>query len=273
MPEDQRCPQCGHDHWRSTPRTKDGCFHICSACGHMWREPGRVTAKKVRRTPSTRFAQWTQNQALARFLQIFPNGFQDKDYLRRERNWKWEKHEFWRDAVAPTGVGALAKSSPEKATRLVEQMLQTKAPMLHPTGEIVPMRDAVHRPELTADYFAALADLMAAPSLSAKVFDAYVGALTSLPLIGSGNLAKWTIVTFIPFLAQPSRHMFLKPGRTRKITTLLGVDILYSSTLKWDTYERLLDFSDDLLDFLKPSGARDMIDVQSFIWVVTSGDE
>jgi hypothetical protein len=35
------------------------------------------------------------------------------------------------------------------------------------------------------------------------------------------------------------------------------------------TYQRLLDFSNRLLEFLAPHGAEDMIDVQSFIWVVT----
>ncbi len=67
--------------------------------------------------------------------------------------------------------------------------------------------------------------------------------------------------------------MFLKPERTKEITRRLGADILYSATPKWDTYERLLSFSNDLLAYLKPLGAQDMIDVQSFIWAVTSPDD
>ena len=67
--------------------------------------------------------------------------------------------------------------------------------------------------------------------------------------------------------------MFLKPERTKEITRRLGVDILYSATPKWDTYERMLAFSNSLLDYLKPHGAQDMIDVQSFIWAVTSSDD
>jgi hypothetical protein len=130
------------------------------------------------------------------------------------------------------------------------------------------MRDALHRPELAGPYFAGLASLLEAPSLTATVFEDYVEALTSLPLIGKGSLDKWTIVTIIPFLAQPSRHMFLKPERTKEITRRLGADIRYSPTPRWDTYERLLDFSNKMLEFLKPHGARDMIDVQSFISVI-----
>jgi hypothetical protein len=270
-----RCPECGSDKLRNTPPTKDGHHRICSDCTHMWHEPKLTAGAKARApggskgTRRTTLARWTFEEALEHFIRAYPGGFHDPNYARRERDWKWAKHELWRDTVSPGGIATLAKASPDSAANLIEKMMRTKYPMLHPQGEIVPMRDAVHRPEFTARYFSALGDLLDAPSLGSTAFDNYVGALTSLPLIGNGNLAKWTIVTFIPFLAQPSRHMFLKPGRTKEITRRLGVNILYSATPKWDTYERLLTFSNDLLEFLKPHGARDMIDVQSFIWAVT----
>jgi hypothetical protein len=231
---------------------------------------GRTARVKAARGPLV--AEWTYEQALDRFRQTFKDGFHDKEYRRRERDWKWVKHELWATTVAPDGFRALATAKPEGAAALIEKMIQLRAPLLHPQGEIVPLRDAVHRPELAAAYFSTLADLLEAPDLTANVFDTHVQALTSLPLIGQGNLAKWTIVTIIPFLVQPSRHMFLKPGRIKEITRRLGVDILYSPMPKWDTYERLLAFSNTLLEFLKPHGAQDMIDVQSFIWVVTGDD-
>ena len=186
--------------------------------------------------PAPPVAEWTYSQALERFQQAFEDGFQDEQYALRERDWKWSKHELWRDTVSPDGFRALATTSPENAATLIEKMIQTSSPMLHPQAEIVPLRDAVHRLDGTAAYFNALADLLEAPSLTSKVFDNHFQALTSLP----GNLAKWPIVTIIPYLAQPSRHMFLKPRRTREITRRLGKDILYSATPKWDTYERLL---------------------------------
>ena len=264
---------------RSTPPTSAGCYRICDACDHMWHEPTRAAAARARtiarkaapRTPHV--AEWTYEQALERFRQAFDDGFQDEQYALQERDWKWAKHELWNEAVMPGGFRELATSSPEKAAALIERMITTKAPMLHPQGEIVPLREAIHRPENTAPYFAALADLLEAPSVTPEVFGNYLHALASWPLIGSGNLAKWPIVTLIPFLVQPSRHMFLKPGRTKEITRRLGVDILYAATPTWDTYDRLLAFSNDLLEYLKPHGALDMIDVQSFIWAVTSSDD
>ncbi len=244
----------------------------------MWHEPTRAAAGRARKTARTKargplFAGWTNEQALERFRQAFEDGFQDEQYALKERNWKWAKHELWQETVSEGGFRALAATSPEKAAALIEKMVQTKAPLLYPQGEMGPLRNAVHRLEKTAGYFSTLADLLEAPSLTAEVFDNHVEALTSLSSTGPVNLAKWSILTIIPFLAQPSRHMFLKPERTKEITRSLGADILYSATPKWDTYERLLRFSDELLAYLKPLGAQDMIDVQSFIWAVTSSDD
>ena len=264
---------------RNTPPTTTGCYRICDACDHMWHEPTRAAAARARTTArkasrrDPHVEKWSYEQALERFRQAFEDGFQDEQYALHERDWKWAKHELWEETVSPDGFRAFATASPDKAATLIERMILTKAPLLHPQGEIVPLRDAVLRPDNTGRYFAALADLLEAPTLTADVFDNHLQALASWPLIGSGNLAKWPIVTIIPFLVQPARHMFLKPGRTKEITRRLGVDILYSATPSWDTYQRLLAFSTDLLEFLKPHGAVDMIDVQSFVWAVTSSDD
>jgi hypothetical protein len=96
-----------------------------------------------------------------------------------------------------------------------------------------------------------------------------IDALTSLPTKKStSRIGTWPIATVVPFLARPDRQMFVKPARTKEATRRLGVDLRYSSQLKWDTYERVLDWSDKLLDYLRPHGAVDMIDVQSFIWTI-----
>ena len=64
--------------------------------------------------------------------------------------------------------------------------------------------------------------------------------------------------------------MFLKPKPTKEAARRLGVDLLYNSGPAWVGYKRLLDWSHELLDFLRPRGAKDLIDVQSFIWTIVS---
>ena len=81
-------------------------------------------------------------------------------------------------------------------------------------------------------------------------------------------MLTWPIVTILPFLAKPETHMFLKPVQTQKIADAFTFDLLYSPRPKWATYDRLVALSNRLLDRLRPHGARDLIDVQSFMWVV-----
>ena len=45
-------------------------------------------------------------------------------------------------------------------------------------------------------------------------------------------------------------------------------DLNYQSKLNWMTYSQLIVLSEALFEKLKPLGARDYIDVQSFIWVI-----
>ena len=62
--------------------------------------------------------------------------------------------------------------------------------------------------------------------------------------------------------------MFLKPMQTQRIAAAFSFDLLYSTFPKWATYNRLLTLSNQLLERLRSLRARDLIDVQSFMWAV-----
>jgi hypothetical protein len=78
------------------------------------------------------------------------------------------------------------------------------------------------------------------------------------------------LVSVFGFIAQPKEHLFLKPQITKVAAQAYHVPFAYTSRPNWSTYENLLEFAalikEDLAD-LKP---RDMIDVQSFIFVLGS---
>jgi hypothetical protein len=65
--------------------------------------------------------------------------------------------------------------------------------------------------------------------------------------------------------------MFLKPEKTKAAADTLGFDLRYDATLNWDTYAALLRMGDLYLSLLKPRGAKDFVDVQSFIFVAGGG--
>jgi hypothetical protein len=81
---------------------------------------------------------------------------------------------------------------------------------------------------------------------------------------------SWPTATYFPFLWQPEKHMFLNPTVTRDFAERIGhpFQYEYEAEVSADTYQSLLDLASETMKALEPLGAKDMIDVQSFIWVV-----
>jgi hypothetical protein len=84
------------------------------------------------------------------------------------------------------------------------------------------------------------------------------------------DAAKWTVVTYLPFLWRPEAHMFLKPEVTKDFAARVGHRFAsdYEPRLRLDVYQSLLDLASETEQELADLDPRDRIDVQSFIWVV-----
>ena len=96
-------------------------------------------------------------------------------------------------------------------------------------------------------------------------FKAMAEAVSQLPADG-GKVNTWPIVTLLPFFADPARFIPLKPTNTEVIAARMGFNLKYDSTPNWESYDAMLRMAGQLLDRLKPLGAKDMIDVQAFMW-------
>ncbi len=97
-------------------------------------------------------------------------------------------------------------------------------------------------------------------------FKAMAEAVSQLPADG-GKVHTWPIVTLLPFLADPARFIALKPTNTELMAARMGANLKYDTTPNWETYEAVMQMARQLLDRLAPMGAKDMIDVQQFMWV------
>jgi hypothetical protein len=86
------------------------------------------------------------------------------------------------------------------------------------------------------------------------------------------RVLTWPIVTVFGFVAHPDRHIFLKPNVTRVAAREYDFDFQYASRPNWSTYASLLDFAARVLRDQRDLGPRDMIDLQSFIWVQGSDE-
>ena len=85
-------------------------------------------------------------------------------------------------------------------------------------------------------------------------------------------LLTWPLVTVFGFIAQPQTHMFLKPTVTRIAAREYGFDFHYASRPSWPTYANLLEFARVVRRDIADMRPRDMIDIQSFLWVQGSDE-
>ena len=87
---------------------------------------------------------------------------------------------------------------------------------------------------------------------------------------GKSRVLTWPVATVFGFIARPDRHLFFKPRATRKAARLYGYALAYDTQPAWSRYQDLLTFAAVLrrdLDRKPGFKARDMIDLQSFMWV------
>ena len=86
------------------------------------------------------------------------------------------------------------------------------------------------------------------------------------------RVSTWPIVTVFGFVARPDRHIYLKPRVTQAAAAAYGYDFRYRANPQWDTYASLLGFAETVRADMADLGPRDMVDLQSFIWVAGSAE-
>ena len=72
------------------------------------------------------------------------------------------------------------------------------------------------------------------------------------------------------FIAMPERQVFLKPNVTRTAAREYGIDFRYKPKPERETYESLLEFAETVRRDMGDLRPRDMIDIQSYLWVLGS---
>ncbi len=97
-------------------------------------------------------------------------------------------------------------------------------------------------------------------------FEAWVETVAALPRRQT-RVLTWPMVTVWGFLARPDQHCFLKPMVTRIAAEKYGFPFQYRSRPNWETYENLLELAATVKRNLRDLKPRDMIDIQSFLWV------
>ncbi|HZB47417.1 MAG TPA: hypothetical protein VE360_19300 [Pyrinomonadaceae bacterium] len=207
-----------------------------------------------------------------KFLRFFPGGFRDGKYVDWERGYKWETHERWEAVLNRTEYRRLLRAGEfaEVAARAVRVEQRSRHSMLF-SFEKMALRDAVKTEEGARIFAEGLYDFLHGAGGAENKFRRWCEAIESLPRRQT-RVLTWPLVTVFGFIAQPGAHVFLKPNVTRAAAREYEFDFRYRSRPSWDTYASLLGFAEAVRRDQRDLGPRDMIDVQSFIWVQGSDE-
>lgn len=205
-----------------------------------------------------------------KFLRIFPGGFEDADYLALERDYKAAAHRRWHSILDEVTFRALLRKGEyeEIARRAVAVEARTN---LIFSFEKMALRDAMKGDGGAKAFAKGLYAFLHGEDDPPARFAAWCDVVAGLPRRQT-RVSTWPIVTVFGFLAQPERHFFLKPNVTKRAAKEYGYDFHYESRPGWPAYASLLEFTRIVRADLKDLRPRDMIDIQSFLWVQGSDE-
>jgi hypothetical protein len=242
-------------------------------------------ARRSQTSPPRRVADWprTRRRSLSpqaprrearaarrKFLRAFPGGFSDETYVDWERDYKWQAHLRWREQLSETSFRRLLKSRQFAEIAKRATSIESRTNLLF-SFEKMALRDAVRTPIGAQAFATALFDLLHGADPLEVRFESWIAAVEKLPRRQT-RVLTWPLVTVFGFIAQPKAHFFFKPTVTREAARRYGVELNYASRPSWPPYRDLLAFARRVRADISDLKPRDMIDLQSFLWVQGSDE-
>ncbi|HUR77900.1 MAG TPA: hypothetical protein VMZ22_08125 [Acidimicrobiales bacterium] len=213
-----------------------------------------------------------RDNARRTFLRVFPGGFHDETYLAWERDYKSEAHRKWlRDVGTKATMRAALDAGRHRDIAAAAARIEGPRPLLF-SFEKMALRDAVVRSEEGARAFSeGLYEWLHGSGGEAARFERWADVVRGLPRRQT-RVATWPLVTVFGFIARPKVHVFLKPLTTKRAAAAYGFPLSYRSHVDWSTYGSVLELAHTVREDIAELGPRDMIDVQSFLWVLGSDE-
>jgi hypothetical protein len=209
-------------------------------------------------------------RARRKFLRVFAGGFRDETYVDWERDYKWRAHLRWQDDLSEQRLRALIADRRFEIIAKRASAIESQTNLLF-SFEKMALRDAI-RPSAGARTFAsALFELLHGSDSPDIRFERWIDALDALPRRQT-RVLTWPLATVFGFIAQPKQHFFFKPTVTREAMRRCGIHFDYSSRPSWPIYKALLDAVRTVRSEIATMRPRDMIDMQSFLWVQGSDE-
>ena len=216
-------------------------------------------------------AGWvTHDEAIACYLEKFPGGFTDPASFagKQARVARWRAaHDSWLEAFGE-GEGARlleAGDLDELVARAVK--IDRALAVVHPPADAGAVRLALSAEPQVRGFFRALLELLSVPSPARARFDKLFAAARDLPVEPA---QQWLVATLFPFIAAPARHVLVRPKITFDAASRLGSEIGEADAPTWATYDAVRALNAQLLEELARHGAKDFVDVESFLHVTAT---
>jgi hypothetical protein len=158
----------------------------------------------------------------------------------------------------------------EIAARAVRTEQRSRHSMIF-SFEKMALRDALKSPAGARAFATGLYGFLHGDGSDEARFVAWGETVAALPRKQT-RVLTWPLVTVFGFMAQPDKHIFLKPVVTKTAAQKYGFDFQYQSKPNWKTYSSLIAFAETIGRDLRDLKPRDLIDLQSFIWVQGSDE-
>ena len=205
-----------------------------------------------------------------RFLRFFPDGFLDETYLEWERDYKWEAHERWCADLRRSAFQSLLDAGEFERIARLAVSIEARTNLLF-SFEKMALRDAVRSREGARAFAEGLWEFLYGSATDQARFETWCEVIGSLPRRQT-RVLTWPTATIWGFIARPDTHIFLKPMVTRRAAAEYGFEFHYQSAPNWSTYVSVLEFAEQVREDQRDLGPRDLIDLQSFIWVQGSDE-
>jgi hypothetical protein len=230
----------------------------------------RRKTRAISRRPRPRVRVTTVRRSRRKFLRYYPGGFKDTDYLKLERGYKWTAHERWIEALGRDRFRVLLEAENFGAIAQGAVSIESRTNLLF-SFEKMALRDAVKSAASAETFAKGLWRFLHGDATLSERFDAWLEVLSSLPRRQT-RVLTWPLATVFGFIAQPRLHLFVKPMVTRRAAQNYGYALEYRSQPDWPTYSGFLGFARAVRADIRDLRPRDMIDIQSFIWVQGSDE-
>lgn len=200
-----------------------------------------------------------------KFLRFFPAGFNDQKYDAWERGYKVAANDQWAEQLNRSTFQALLEDGEyaEIAARVVR--VESRTNLLF-SFEKMALRDALRSAVGARAFSTGLYEWLYGRRSRQRRFDEWINVIEGLPRRQT-RVLTWPLVTVFGFIAEPAREIFLKPMVTRRAAKAYGFPFVYRSRPSWETYASLLEFTETIRHDCADLRPKDMIDLQSFIWV------